>query len=241
MDELLAGLGRRGISGVVWFASVIAASTAAFLLAAQLVAMVTGAPILVLHALLWAGWLAWLGFEFPRSRERVMRGGLELPFRRAFYSEILAGIACSFAQITRPGLVGAIEWDGKMPPEPLVALGLAGIVGGAWLIFRGVQLLGLAGTLFVREYSRTPPEVICTGVYGRLRHPLFVGGALLSLGSAFVLADPTAIVLGALGVLVVPIYVRLEDQRCVRIFGSRYDEYRKLVRGTPVRTERAGS
>lgn len=241
MDELLAGLGRRGVSGVVWFAAVIAASTAAFLLGAQLIAMLTGVPILVIHGLLWAGWLAWLGYEFPRSRERVMRGGLELPFRRAFYTEILAGIACSFAQISRPGLEGAIDWDGKMPAEPLVVLGLAAMCAGVWLIFRGVQLLGLAGTLFVREYSHAPPEVVSTGVYGRLRHPLFVGGAVLSLGSALVLADPTAIALGALNIIVVPIYIRLEDQRCLRIFGPRYDEYRKLVRGAPYRTERAGS
>jgi protein-S-isoprenylcysteine O-methyltransferase Ste14 len=241
MNEILDGLGREGASGTAWFAAVIAAATGAFLLGAQLITMLTGVPIIVVHALLWAGWLYWLGFVFPRSRDRIMGAGDELPFKRAFYTEILAGIACSFAQISRGGLESLIGWDGTLPPAPVTAFGIIAMLLGAWLIFRGVQRLGLAGTLFVREYSTTPPEVVCTGVYGRLRHPLFVGGAVLSLGSSLVLADPTAIALGLLNVLVIPIYVRLEDQRCARIFGPRYDEYRKLVRGMGFRTERVGS
>ena len=54
----------------------------------------------------WTVWLLWLGAVFPHSRERVHVPLADLPYRRAFLSEILPGIGWSFAQLARPAFEG---------------------------------------------------------------------------------------------------------------------------------------
>lgn len=231
MAELLRGLGfaRPGGWATLWLLGVIGAATCSFLLLAHLAAAALSVPILVVHAVLWAVWLVWLGGVFPRSRRAWLRGFGAGAFRPAFYLEILPGIGASFAQIARPAFEAAL--DGPRVTAAGVLAGGAIATVGLGLIVLGVRRLGIAGTLFVREYEMLPPLLERGGVFREIRHPLFVGGVLLSVGTATAAGTHTAVLLSLANVLAIPLYVRFEDARCGQIFGTEYVSYRARVGG----------
>ena len=231
MAELLRGLGfaRARWWAVAWLLTAITVATTAFLVLAPALAAVLGVSLLVVHAAFWVVWLVWLGIVFPRSRRAWLRGFGAGAFRPAFYLEILPGIGCSFAQIARPAAAGLVAG-----PRLTVAGALAGgaiVLVGLGLIVLGVRRLGIAGTLFVREYEALPPLLERGGVFREIRHPLFVGGVVLALGSAVVAGRADALLLSVVNVLAVPLYVRFEDARCGEIFGADYLPYRAHVGG----------
>jgi protein-S-isoprenylcysteine O-methyltransferase Ste14 len=236
MTELLRGLGfeRAGAWAVAWLLGVIGATTASFLVLAHVAADALGIPVLVVHAALWAVWLVWLGIVFPRSRKAWLRGFGAGAFRPAFYLEILPGIGSSFAQIARPAFEGAVGGP-RFTALDVVAGGVVALVGLS-LIMLGVRRLGIAGTLFVREYETLPPLLERGGVFREIRHPLFVGGVVLSLGTAIVAGTREALLLSLVNLLAIPFYVRFEDARCGQIFGSEYLTYRARVGGALPRT-----
>ena len=104
------------------------------------------------------------------------------------------------------------------------AAGLAFLVVGLWLFYRSHADLGTnwSITLEVRENHR----LITNGVYRRVRHPMYLGLLLYSIGQALVLpnwvAGPSYLV--ALGLLfafrVVP-----EERMMRERFGTDYDAY----------------
>jgi protein-S-isoprenylcysteine O-methyltransferase Ste14 len=231
MAELLRGLGftRASWWSVAWLLAVIGATASAFLVLAHLAAAVLGAPIVVVHAVLWATWLVWLGGVFPHSRRAWMRGFGAGAFRPAFYLEILPGIGCSFAQIARPAFEAVI--GGPRITVLGAIVGSVVVLTGFGLVVLGVRRLGIAGTLFVREYETLPPLLERGGVFREIRHPLFVGGVVLSLGGAIATGTAGAIVLALVNVLTIPFYVHFEDARCGQIFGAEYAVYRAGVGG----------
>jgi protein-S-isoprenylcysteine O-methyltransferase Ste14 len=240
MTELLRGLGfaRASWWSIAWLCAVIAAATSSFLAFAHVLATAFGVPVVATHAALWVIWLVWLGVVFPRSRRAWMRGFGAGAFRPAFYLEILPGIACSFAQIARPA-VAALLAGPRLSAAGAIAGGTVA-AAGLCLIVLGVRRLGIAGTLFVREYETLPPLLERDGIFREIRHPLFVGGAALALGSAVALGGGRdAILLGAINVLAVPVYVRFEDARCGQVFGTDYAGYREHVGGALPRRRRA--
>jgi protein-S-isoprenylcysteine O-methyltransferase Ste14 len=231
MAEILSGLGfaRARWWAVAWLLGAIWASTLAFLVLARLAAAVSGLPVLVVHATLWAVWLGWLGGIFPRTRAAWMREFGAGAFRPAFYLEILPGIGASFAQIARPAFEAIL--DGPRLTAPGVLGGGVVATAGLGLIVLGVRRLGIAGTLFVREYDALPPLLERGGVFREIRHPLFAGGVVLSIGVATAAGTGQALALSAVNVLAIPFYVRFEDARCSQVFGTEYLTYRARVGG----------
>jgi hypothetical protein len=51
-----------------------------------------------MQAVIWIGWLYWLGVAFPAHRRRDLARGSRRPYARAFYRDILPGTTCNFAQ-----------------------------------------------------------------------------------------------------------------------------------------------
>jgi protein-S-isoprenylcysteine O-methyltransferase Ste14 len=231
VTELLNGLGFARVTwwSRAWLLLIIGLATVSFLLAAHGAAVVLGVPVLWIHGLLWVVWLVWLGVVFPRSREAWLRGFGPSAFRPAFYLEILPGIGCSFAQIARPGFEGLMDGP-QLRPAGVVIGGLVAVLG-LTLVGLGVRRLGIAGTLFVREYAMLPPLLERDGIFRELRHPLFVGGSVLALGSALMVGSGLGLVLATVNLLVIPAYVRLEDARCGQVFGREYDVYCERVGG----------
>ena len=91
-----------------------------------------------------------------------------------------------------------------------VVLGLGLVLGGMWQL-KGVENID---------------HLVTTGLFSRVRHPMYVGFILWILGwSAYQGAVATS-VLGVLGVLSVVWWRHLEEKALLSSYGSVYAEYR---------------
>jgi protein-S-isoprenylcysteine O-methyltransferase Ste14 len=70
--------------------------------------------------------------------------------------------------------------------------------------------------------------VVRSSVYAFLRHPLFVGGVIISVGLGL-MGGEVSLLLAAMNIAALPFYARFEDARCARVFGAHYDDYRASV------------
>ncbi len=230
MAELLDALGwRPSPGGRIRLIALIGALAAALLVAGLAAAAATSVSILLVQAAIWAAWLVWLGVVFPRNSRRDAETPCEWPYRRAFGREILLGISIAFSQFLRPAAAGLVSGGGSLATGDGLAIGAALLLAGGTAVGVGVSTLGVARTLFVHEYVTGGRQVVEAGIYRFVRHPLFLGGALVSLGLAICTGNMTAIELGALNACVLPIYVRLEDQRCCAVLGREYADYSVAV------------
>ena len=105
---------------------------------------------------------------------------------------------------------------------PLTVVGLAGVAGGIALIVAGKVGLGDA---MARWF--TPSRLVTTGIYQKVQHPMYLGGALLLIGLALSLQS----VIGICATVLVawPTYwwsAREEARRLLQAFGTKYSLYR---------------
>lgn len=84
------------------------------------------------------------------------------------------------------------------------------------------QFLGLSS-------SEKSPILITTGLYSRVRHPLYLGLILIFLGYVLVSASYTAIVHFSCLVLYLPFGMYFEEKNLVDQFGQAYQNYQKSV------------
>lgn len=232
MTDLLAALNWRASAGrAIWLLTVMAVSTLLILVSGIALAQLLGLPMTVLQCGIWILWLTWLGVVFPRNRRRDESVPCAYPYRRAFRREILLGVAVAFSQLLRPALSGLIADGREFPPAPSLAIGLPLLLAGLCIVTLGVSALGVARTLFVHEYTAADRAVTIVGIFRILRHPLFLGGAMASLGLAVCTGVAEAIELAVINACVIPLYVHLEDRRCCATLGPAYAEYRKAVGG----------
>ena len=120
----------------------------------------------------------------------------------------------------------AFEFPRVLPAAPFfVPLGLALEVGGLWLAIWARRHLGRnwSGAVSVK----VDHELVESGPYRRIRHPIYTGLIAMYLGAALVsarLQGPLAIALISIA------YARkigLEEQNLSRVFGPAFDEYRR--------------
>lgn len=240
MAELLEALDWRPTVGRhLRLLALIGAMTMAILGGAMALSEAASIPIVAVQAAIWIAWLAWLGIVFPRNGRRDSESPRAHPYRRAFFREILLGISIAFSQFLRPLAAGLLQDGASLPPADTLAVGIPLAAIGATMIAVGVSALGVARTLFVHEYAPDRREVVKVGIYRVVRHPLFIGGALVSLGLAICTGAEAAIELALLNALVCPLYVRLEDRRCIAILGREYVDYSAAVGGVVPRRRAA--
>jgi protein-S-isoprenylcysteine O-methyltransferase Ste14 len=73
----------------------------------------------------------------------------------------------------------------QLPPDTVVGwlgfgIGAAAMVAGAWLVIRAVADLG--GSLTPMPRPRADSRLVESGIYARIRHPIYAGVMLASLG-----------------------------------------------------------
>jgi len=113
----------------------------------------------------------------------------------------------------------------------------------AWLVFaagvcvtllsaRRLDALDLAGVRQVLTSSRTGPakrpQLLTTGMYGLVRHPIYFGWVLLMVGVAEM--TMTRFVFAAVSTLYLAVAVPLEERDLVGTFGPDYASYQQKVR-----------
>jgi len=90
-------------------------------------------------------------------------------------------------------------------------------------------LLAWAGLKIVFGETREEPQVITTGVFSIVRHPIYFGSILLYLG--FILLSLSLLSVLIWFIIIVFYYMisRHEEKLLTQRFGSAYEEYKKKV------------
>ncbi|MGA9902677.1 MAG: isoprenylcysteine carboxylmethyltransferase family protein [Terriglobales bacterium] len=141
---------------------------------------------------------------------------------------ILIGIkVCFLALIVLPALDVRFGWTPRLPLWCEVCGGIL-VLGGSFPFFRAFTDNTYASQL-VRIQTERGLHVIDTGVYGFVRHPMYLGASLVFVGAALLLGSTSALLLGLamIGLLVVRIFG--EEKLLARDLEG-YKEYLQKVR-----------
>lgn len=104
-------------------------------------------------------------------------------------------------------------------------VGLALTLTSIFLIVAAQRQMGKSWRIGIDSENKT--DLVTTGLYSRVRNPIFLGMLLTILG--FFLIFPTYIMLGILivGYLLVNIQIRLEEEFLLSLHGETYAKFKK--------------
>jgi protein-S-isoprenylcysteine O-methyltransferase Ste14 len=88
--------------------------------------------------------------------------------------------------------------------------------------------MGESWRIGIDEERRTP--LVRKGVFGLCRNPIFLGMMLTLLGLFLVTPNAVTLLVLTLGVVLIQIQVRLEEEFLSKTHGEHYAEYRRHVR-----------
>jgi protein-S-isoprenylcysteine O-methyltransferase Ste14 len=157
------------------------------------------------------------------------RGESRAPARQssAPWAPVVANVA-AFGLFV-PSLLGFSSSPGASMTLPLVLSGYLLAVAGSALDLRSRAELGPAWS-FVPEANQDT-GLVTSGPYRLLRHPIYLGLALLSLGQALAFGSGPALMIVASGI--VPTFAWracAEEKLLGRAFGERYAAYRQRTK-----------
>ena len=109
--------------------------------------------------------------------------------------------------------------------------GLVGIAAGGWLLLRGFVDLGESLTPMPRP--RADARLIETGVYGRLRHPIYAGLMIGGLGWAGLTASVPALLVGLMLAVFLDAKARREEAWLLEQYPGYADYRRRSKRFLP--------
>jgi protein-S-isoprenylcysteine O-methyltransferase Ste14 len=141
---------------------------------------------------------------------------------------IVIGIKVGFlALIVVPALDVRFGWTPRLPLWSEVCGGIL-LLGGGFPFFRAFTDNTYLSPL-VRIQTERGQHVIDTGVYGLVRHPMYLGASLVFIGGALLLGSISGLLvsLAIVGLLVVRVFV--EEKLLVRDLEG-YQEYLQKVR-----------
>jgi len=90
-------------------------------------------------------------------------------------------------------------------------------------------LLAWAGLKAVFGETREEPQVITTGVFSIVRHPIYLGSILLYLGFILLSLSLLSVLVWILIIVFYYMISRYEEKLLIQRFGSAYEEYKKKV------------
>jgi protein-S-isoprenylcysteine O-methyltransferase Ste14 len=110
-----------------------------------------------------------------------------------------------------PGPHGPVRWIGLL----LALIGLAGVI--------------LARYTLGRSFSVAPKAtaLVTTGIYSRIRNPIYVSGEIFLVGMALIVGRPVLLVILLLLIPIQILRARREAAVLEARFGDAYREYRK--------------
>lgn len=93
----------------------------------------------------------------------------------------------------------------------------------------GLIIWWMATITLGKAFSIIPKasELIQTGIYSKIRHPIYIGLSLTGIGWAVLTRASLLILLSALFILSSIIRAKLEEKKLVKTFGKEYLNYKK--------------
>jgi len=141
---------------------------------------------------------------------------------------ILIGMkACFLAFIVVPPLDVRFGWTARLPRWCEVCGGIL-LLAGSFPFFRAFTDNTFASQL-VRIQTERGQHVINTGVYGFVRHPMYLGASLVFVGGALLLGSISGLLLGLAMVGLIVVRIFGEEKLLARDLEG-YKEYLQKVR-----------
>lgn len=113
--------------------------------------------------------------------------------------------------------------------QALFVLGNLLVGVGSLLIVLAMTTLRRAGDPQAADDFTSTTVVVTRGVYGLVRHPLYLGWMLMYPAAMLVSQHWLVVLVGAIGILSIDRITRVEDQELVEKFGADYESYRRDV------------
>jgi protein-S-isoprenylcysteine O-methyltransferase Ste14 len=105
-------------------------------------------------------------------------------------------------------------------------LWLASPTSTTWSVGFAVALAGEAVRVWAAGHLEKNREVTCSGPYRWMRHPLYVGSAVIALGVVIAAHSlPGAVVVATYVAATIGAAIRVEEAELRRAFGDAYDRY----------------
>jgi protein-S-isoprenylcysteine O-methyltransferase Ste14 len=208
--------------------AVFVAATLAAVAGGEAVLRASSLPFVAGHAGLWLAWLTWHSVAFPRARRRRLRGDGAGAYRAVFGRHIVPGVSIGVALMGLPAL-HALAVGAPAAPAARLAASAACLAAGVALLSWAFATIGFASAGFLYEYVEARRPIAIRGIYRHVRHPLFLGGVVASVGAALAFDGGSGLVPALVNLAVLPAYRVLEDRRLSGVFGAGYDAYRRDV------------
>jgi protein-S-isoprenylcysteine O-methyltransferase Ste14 len=123
------------------------------------------------------------------------------------------------------------------PPVWSIIIGMALIIFEGWIFWRVKRDLGAARLVGKTELSGGG-EVIHQGIYGRIRHPRYVGSLIAILGACFLAGTRVMWTIAVVWSLLTLVAIAMEERELRQRFGAAYEEYcRRVPRFLPLRAK----
>jgi protein-S-isoprenylcysteine O-methyltransferase Ste14 len=200
-----------------------------------LIAVLLFLPAWTLH--FWQAWLFWMVFTAaqltitlyflradPHLIENRLKAGPRAESRPAQKLILFFAVILSLALVILPGLDHRFGWS--VVPVPLVLLGDLGVVAGmsiTFFVFRANT--HAAATVKVEENQ----QVISTGLYGIVRHPMYFGALVVFIATPLALGSFWTLLLVPLLFAVLALRL-LDEERFLRANLPGYTAYCQKVR-----------
>jgi protein-S-isoprenylcysteine O-methyltransferase Ste14 len=188
-----------------------------------------GVPILI-DVALFSGFALHHSLFARTALQGPVRAVMGTALERSFYTWLASALFLVTCVAWRPvpGLIYTL-------PPWAAWLGIAAQAAGLVLTFlgsRAIDVLDLAGVrpvLRARAGGRAAHVPLMTsGVFGLVRHPLYLGWALLVFGAPTMTA--TRLVFAVVSTAYLAIAIPWEEKSLLATFGSEYERYRQRVR-----------
>ncbi|MEM7124952.1 MAG: methyltransferase [Chloroflexota bacterium] len=230
MDTLLSTLGyKQSLVNKIRLVGCFAITTCVMLLLGHCVHIFLDKDPLLLHLASWLGWFLWQGVMFPDKREVYIKTYAKQAYKKIFFRDILLGVSFGISQMMRPVFFGILttQYALSIPARLILATTLTAL--GCYLLYAGFKTIGIDGAGFLYEFCEVTRPMLNEGIYAYVRHPLFLGGVLTSVGASIAFPLSEVWWLAALNVAILPVYRQVEDSRDVRINGDKNAQYVKDV------------
>lgn len=106
----------------------------------------------------------------------------------------------------------------------------------SWILLLGSIYPGIAGYLLLKRKGRSEKsfenttELVKSGVYKYIRHPLYCSLLLLGTGIMFKYPGRYQIIFGVVNAIAIYFTARIEEKEMIARFGDQYREYMKSTR-----------
>jgi protein-S-isoprenylcysteine O-methyltransferase Ste14 len=163
----------------------------------------------IVCAALWVG--ITIGWLIPMIRQRIV-----YEIYAAFAVGIMISLIILSWTIWKRGDIAPLSYMGYVLYVPAILLTISTFIA---LKRKGKPTSGWEHTTVL----------IDSGVFGLVRHPLYLGGALLTLGTILIAQSAPVIISGIAGLFCYWTASKKEELYNIRKFGDKYQDYLKKV------------